>query len=176
MCGTMNSKLSGGDDEMKRLAAAAFEPRSLPGDYFAIQAQPIDLLELVRRVSGSSNGAIATFSGVVRDTFEGRNVLFLEYEAFEPMALRVLKEIAAELRALHDVGSVAIVHRTGRLRIGEVSVGIAVSAPHRGAALHACAEAIERVKARLPVWKKEFFEGGDTWRENDVRSGVSPRE
>jgi molybdopterin synthase catalytic subunit len=144
------------------------------GDLYGIQAEPIELAGLVAHVAGPPWGAVATFSGTVRDTFQGRRVLHLEYEAYESMALKVLREIGAGLRARFELGRIAIVHRTGRLGVGETSVAIAVSAPHRRAALDACREAIERVKAELPVWKKEFFEGGAVWRENDARSGVAP--
>jgi molybdopterin synthase catalytic subunit len=149
-------------------------PAGPPADHYAIQAAPIDLAELVARVGGPGFGAIATFSGTVRDSFEGRRVLHLEYEAYEAMALKVLGEIGAALRSRFDVGRLAIVHRTGRLEVGETSVAIAVSAPHRRAALAACDLAIERLKAELPVWKKEFFEDGAVWRENDERSGARP--
>jgi molybdopterin synthase catalytic subunit len=142
-------------------------------DFYAIQREPLDLTALAARVAGPPFGALATFSGTVRDTFQGRGVLYLEYEAYEPMALRVLGEIGVDLHARFAVGGIAIAHRTGRLEVGETSVAIAVSAPHRRAALEACAEAIERVKRSLPVWKKEFFEGGEVWRENERRVGVS---
>ena len=142
-------------------------------EHLRIQREPLDLAELVDLVRGPDCGAVATFSGTVRDSFEGRRVRFLEYEAYDAMALAVLREIESELRQRHAVSRIAIVHRVGRLEVGETSVAIAVGAPHRRAALAACAEAIESLKARLPVWKKEHFEGGEVWRENDVRSGVS---
>ena len=143
------------------------------GDRYGIQSDPIDLAELVRHVAGPSCGAVATFSGTVRDSFEGRRVRWLEYEAYEPMAREALERIGADLRRRHDVGRIAIVHRTGRLDVGETSVAIAVSAPHRRAALEACAEAIERLKSTLPVWKKEVFEGGEVWRENREAGGAA---
>ncbi len=146
----------------------------LPGDFHGVGPEPIDLTELCARVASPGCGATATFSGTVRDTFEGRRVRHLEYEAFEPLCRKVLADLTAELRARFDVGRVAIVHRTGRLQVGEASVAIAVSAPHRRAALDACSEAIERVKRDLPVWKKEVFEGGEVWRENEVGSGPAP--
>lgn len=148
---------------------------SQAADLYVLQREPIELAALVSRVTGPGLGAVATFSGTVRDSFQGRRVLHLEYEAYEPMALKVLREIGAGLRERYQIGSVAIAHRTGRLEVGETSVAIAVSAPHRRAALDACAQAIERLKAELPVWKKEFFADGAVWRENDVRSGVAPR-
>jgi molybdopterin synthase catalytic subunit len=143
-------------------------------DLYLLQSEPIELASLVSRVTGPGFGAVATFSGTVRDSFQGRGVLHLEYEAYEPMALKILREIGGGLRERYQIGRVAIAHRTGRLEVGETSVAIAVSAPHRRAALDACAEAIERLKAELPVWKKEFFADGAVWRENDIRSGVAP--
>ena len=157
------------------MAAYAAGGASEAADLYALQSEPIELAALVSRVTSPGFGAVATFSGTVRDSFQSRRVLHLEYEAYEPMALKVLREIGAGLRERYDVGRVAIAHRTGRLEVGETSVAIAVSAPHRHAALEACAAAIERLKAELPVWKKEFFEDGAVWRENDVRSGVTPR-
>ena len=151
---------------------ARSEAGSVEDDHYAIQAAAVDLAALVAAVAGPGFGAIATFSGTVRDSFEGRRVLHLEYEAYEAMALKVLREIGAALHERFDLGRVSIVHRTGRLEVGETSVAIAVSAPHRAAALAACALAIERLKAELPVWKKEFFEDGAVWRENETRSGV----
>lgn len=149
------------------------DAREAFGDFHAVGPDPIDLMDLCARVAGPGYGAVATFSGTVRDTFEGRPVRHLEYEAFEPMCLEILRSMTARLRARFDVGRVAIVHRTGRLEVGETSVAIAVSAPHRRAALEACSEAIEGVKRDLPVWKKEVFESGEVWRENEVPSAVS---
>lgn len=136
-------------------------------DFYAIQVEPLDLDALVADVAGPAYGAIATFVGTVRDSFAGREVRHLEYEAYEPMALRTLREIGMELRARHDLGRIAMAHRTGRLEVGEASVAIAVSAPHREAALAACRDAIERLKTSLPVWKKEVFADGEVWRENE---------
>jgi molybdopterin synthase catalytic subunit len=136
------------------------------GDWYAIQPEPIDPAAVWARVAAPDCGAVATFTGTVRDTFAGRPVVRLEYEAYGPMALQALREIGDDLRSRHELGRIAIVHRTGALEVGEVSVAIAVSAPHRRAALDACDEAIERLKAILPVWKKEVFEGGEEWREN----------
>ena len=135
-------------------------------DCYAIQTEPLDLATLCARVAGPGYGAIATFSGTVRDTFEGERVRHLEYEAYAPMALRVLREIGKALHAEFAIGRVAIAHRVGRLEVGETSVVIAVAAPHRQPALQACAAGIERLKASLPVWKKEVFEDGEVWREN----------
>jgi molybdopterin synthase catalytic subunit len=108
-------------------------------------------------------GAIATFLGTVRAQSRGRDVIALEYEAYEEMAEDAMAEIAEELRARYDLCKVAISHRVGRVEVGETSVAIAVSAPHRQDALAACTDAIEALKARVPLWKKEFYEGGEEW-------------
>ncbi len=113
----------------------------------------------------SISGAIATFHGIVRKPSRGRDILYLEYTAYEAMALKVLEQIGEEIYANMSVDKVLIVHRTGRLDIGETSILIAIAAPHRKAALEACSYAIERIKQILPVWKKEVWQGGEEWIE-----------
>jgi molybdopterin synthase catalytic subunit len=114
--------------------------------------------DLVKR---PTDGAVVTFDGIVRNNFDGRPVDYLEYEAYAAMAEKKLAEIAAEVRQKFAVGEVAMVHRIGRLEIGESSIVIAVAAPHRHAAFEACAYAMDRVKEDVPVWKKEFFADGE---------------
>ena len=118
-----------------------------------------------RRARGSRDeaGAIATFTGTVRNRSRDRDVLYLEYEAYEGMAEEMMAELAGELPARHELLAVAIHHRVGRVEIGEPSVVIAVSAPHRAAALAACKEAIDTLKGTVPLWKKEVYEGGEEW-------------
>jgi molybdopterin synthase catalytic subunit len=113
----------------------------------------------------SGAGAIATFTGLVRDHNQGRRVRFLEYEAYEPLALRALALIVDEARAAWPSVRLAIHHRIGRLELGEASVVIAAMSPHRADAFAACRYAIERVKQIVPIWKREHFEGGDVWLE-----------
>ena len=108
-------------------------------------------------------GAIATFTGTTRVQSRGRTVLHLDYEAYEEMAEQVITQIADELKRSYDLCEIAIHHRTGRVDIGEASVMIAVSAPHRQDALAACKDAIDTLKSRVPLWKKEFYEGGEEW-------------
>ncbi len=108
-------------------------------------------------------GAIATFIGTTRVHSRGRKVTHLEYEAYAGMAENVMAEIADELKGRYDLIEIAIHHRTGRVEIGQPSVAIAVSAPHRGDALAACKEAIDTLKERVPLWKKEVYEGGEAW-------------
>jgi molybdopterin synthase catalytic subunit len=117
------------------------------------------------RAISPADGAACLFVGVVRNDNAGRRVLHLEYEAYEEMALAALRGIEAEARRRFPVSDVRIVHRLGRLEIGEASVAIAVSSPHRAEAFDACRYAIETLKRTVPIWKKEFFEGGEVWIE-----------
>ena len=114
-------------------------------------------------VASDEAGAIATFTGTVRRHSRGREVLALEYEAYAEMAEQVLAEVAAELRERYEISAVAIHHRIGRVELGEASVVIAVAGPHRADALSACRDAIDALKDRVPVWKKELYEGGEEW-------------
>src|SRR5438552_7937433 len=124
---------------------------------------PLDVAAVVREVESPEAGAIASFVGTVRRRSRGRDVLHLEYEAFEEMAEEMLERLAAELTERHGLCGVAVHHRLGRVEIGEASVAIAVSAPHRSAALDACREAIETLKTSIPLWKKEVYAGGEEW-------------
>ena len=133
------------------------------GGSFRLTADPIDLAAVVADAANEEAGAIATFVGTTRAHSRGRTVDHLEYEAYEGMAEQEMERLAAELRARHDLCRVAIAHRIGRVEIGETSVAIAVSAPHRAAALAACAEAIDTLKQTVPLWKKEVYEGGEEW-------------
>jgi molybdopterin synthase catalytic subunit len=133
------------------------------GGSFRLSAKPLSLDAAVREVASDEAGAIATFTGTVRRRSRDRTVLYLEYEAYEGMAEDVMADLAAELRARHDLHAVAIHHRVGRVEIGEPSVVIAVSAAHRTAALAACREAIDRLKETVPLWKKEVYDGGEEW-------------
>ena len=133
------------------------------GGDFRLTETPLSLDTVVREVQRDEAGAIATFLGTVRNRSRGRNVLYLEYEAYEGMAEETMTELARELTARHELLAVAIHHRVGRVEIGEPSVAIAVSAPHRAAALAACQEAIDTLKQTVPLWKKEVYEGGEEW-------------
>ena len=133
------------------------------GGAFQLTDQPIDPSSVVDEVADPQAGAVATFLGATRVESRGRTVHYLDYEAYGGMAEKVMAELAEELKAKHDLCAVAITHRTGRVEIGEISVAIAVSAPHRAAALAACAEAIDTLKETVPLWKKEVYEGGEEW-------------
>jgi molybdopterin synthase catalytic subunit len=125
--------------------------------------EPIDVPAVLAQVERPEAGAIASFVGTVRASSRDRNVVHLEYEAYEGMAEEVMGQLAAALKVKYDLCEVAITHRVGRVGIGEASVAIAISAPHRQDALAACAEAIDTLKHTVPLWKKEVYEGGEEW-------------
>jgi molybdopterin synthase catalytic subunit len=133
------------------------------GGAFRLSGEPLSLDAVVDEVRSDQAGAIATFIGTTRLQSRGRSVLHLDYEAYEEMAEQVMAQIAAELKGRYDLCEIAIHHRTGRVEIGEASVVIAVSAPHRREALAACKDAIDTLKEQVPLWKKEFYEGGEDW-------------
>ena len=133
------------------------------GGAFVLSEQPLSLEAVVEQVASEEAGAVATFVGTTRVHSRGRVVTHLEYEAYEGMAEQVMAAIAEELRARYELCEIAIHHRIGRVGIGERSVVIAVSAPHRRDALAACKDAIDTLKQRVPLWKKEVYEGGEEW-------------
>jgi molybdopterin synthase catalytic subunit/molybdopterin converting factor small subunit len=133
------------------------------GGAFRLSAEPLSLDAVVDEVRSDAAGAIATFTGTTRVQSRGRSVIHLDYEAYEEMAEQVIARIAVELKGRYDLCEIAIHHRTGRVDIGEASVVIAVSAPHRQDALAACKDAIDTLKKRVPLWKKEFYEDGEEW-------------
>jgi len=133
------------------------------GGAFRVTEEQLSLQAVVDEVSDESAGAVATFVGTVRRESRGRTVLYLEYEAYAEMAEDVMAQIASDLEQRYDLWAVAIRHRVGRVEIGEASVAIAVSAPHRQDALAACKDAIDTLKQTVPLWKKEVYEGGEEW-------------
>ena len=137
-------------------------------DIIALLHEPIDPVGLAAFVRGDADGAIVIFDGFVRDHSKNRRTLYLEYEAYEPMALAKIEEIAAHLHETFPIHRVVMVHRLGRLEIGETSVYIAVSAAHRAAALDACRYAIDTLKRTVPIWKKECFEDGSVWADGEL--------
>jgi len=124
--------------------------------------------------STPADGAVCLFVGVVRNENQGRPVLHLEYEAYEEMALPLLEEIAAETARRYPVTGVRLVHRLGRLGVGEVSVAVAVSSPHRAEAFAACRFAIDNLKAKVPIWKKEFYADGSAWLDGPGADAAGP--
>ena len=137
-------------------------------DKFELVREVIDTAALVQHVRAGQDGAIVAFDGFVRNQSHGRMTRYLEYEAYEPMALGKMKEIAAQIHEQFRIDRVVMVHRLGRLEIGETSVFIAVSAPHRGAAFDACRFAIDTLKKTVPIWKKEYFADGAVWADGEL--------
>jgi MoaE-MoaD fusion protein len=130
--------------------------------------EPIDSEAVVRKLQQPSDGAVVIFTGVVRNSTRGRRTLYLDYEAYEAMALPQMESLAAEAAQRFAVRGVSIVHRLGRLEIGEASVLIVVAAAHRGAAFDACRWLIDTLKKTVPIWKKEFFEDGAVWADGEA--------
>ena len=125
--------------------------------------EPLDPEVVTRKVVKDTNGAVVTFLGTTRDNFEGKRVVTLEYEAFEEMAVKKLEEIRQGLMAEFQIEDIAIAHRIGRVDIGQISLVVAVASPHRKEAFLACHEAVDRLKATVPIWKKEIYEDGSRW-------------
>ena len=139
---------------------------------YRITTEKINAEELARALQTASDGAVVTFEGVVRNHSNGQRTLYLEYEAYEPMAVRKMEEIGAEAKSRFGINSVGIIHRIGRLEIGETSVAIVVAAAHRRPAFEACHYLIDRLKQVVPIWKKEYFENGAAWAEGEGRRQV----
>ncbi len=132
-------------------------------DFFELTTEPIDVGETARRFVPNDCGATVTLDGYVRQFTKGKETLYLEYEAYEPMALKEMEKIIAQARRQFEISLVGIVHRLGKLEIGETSVVISVAAPHRRAAFEACEWLIKELKRTVPIWKKEIYAGGETW-------------
>jgi molybdopterin synthase catalytic subunit len=137
-------------------------------DLYQLVREPFDIAALARHVRGAEDGAIVAFDGFVRNQSHNRPTLYLDYEAYESMALAKMREIGAQLHEKYRIHRVAIAHRLGRLQIGETSVFIAISAPHRAAAFDACRFAIDTLKRTVPIWKKEYFEDGAVWADGEL--------
>jgi molybdopterin synthase catalytic subunit len=145
------------------------------GNFFALTRQPIDTRAVVQRLVRGEDGAVVDFQGVVRNNTKGRATRYLEYECYEAMAVRMMARIGGEIHASHAIGRIAMVHRLGRMEIGEASVAVVVTAPHRKPAFEAALEGINRLKKLVPIWKKEHFVDGEVWVEGDWDDSVLPR-
>ncbi|MDR3717729.1 MAG: molybdenum cofactor biosynthesis protein MoaE [Bryobacteraceae bacterium] len=145
------------------------------GHFFALTRHAIDARHLARRLLRGEDGAAVTFEGVTRNNSKGRPTLYLDYECYEAMAIRVMAQIGQELARAYAIDRIAMAHRLGRVEIGEASVVIVVTAAHRKPAFEACSEAITRLKKLVPIWKKEHFEDGAVWVEGDWDESVSHR-
>ncbi len=126
---------------------------------------PLDIEAITKAIQKPDDGAVVVFEGVVRNESRGKSVRFLDYDAYEPMALKKLEEIGADAKGRFDIRDIAIVHRLGHMEIGECSVAIVVASAHRGPAFDACRFAIDTIKQIVPIWKKEFFDDGEVWVE-----------
>ena len=144
-------------------------------DFFELTTDPIDVGAVARRVILPQCGATVTLDGYAREWTKGRRTLYLVYEAYAPMAISELKRLGPQAREKFDIAHIGIVHRTGRLEIGETSVVISVSAPHRRAAFEACEWAIRELKRTVPIWKKEVFEDGEVWVEGEASADYTDR-
>jgi molybdopterin synthase catalytic subunit len=158
----VNKEYADPDRELEDGDEVALIP-PVSGGAFRLSSAPLSLEAAVDEVRSDQAGAIATFVGTTRAQARGRTVVRLDYEAYEEMAEQVMAQIAAELVGRYELCAIAIHHRTGRVDVGEPSVVIAVSAPHRQDALAACKDAIDTLKERVPLWKKEVYEGGEEW-------------
>lgn len=137
------------------------------GHYFALTRQAIDTRSLIAQVLTGAEGAVVTFEGTVRNHTKGRSTLCMDYECYESMALKTMARIGAEIAAARPVGRIVMVHRLGRMLIGETSVAVIVTAPHRRPAFEAALEGINRLKKLVPIWKKEHFVDGEVWVEGE---------
>jgi len=138
-----------------------------PDDFFEITREPLDVGAIARRVVPETCGAIVTLDGFVRQYTKGRETLYLEYEGYEPMALKEMEKLIARAREQFEIAHVSIVHRLGKIEIGETSVVISVAAPHRRSAFEACEWLIKELKRTVPIWKKEVYSDGENWVEGE---------
>lgn len=132
-------------------------------DFCELTTEPLDITSISRRVVPPECGATVTLDGYVRQWTKGKETLYLEYEAYEPMAIKEMEKLVAQAKEQFEIANIGIVHRLGRMEIGETSVVIAVAAPHRKAAFAACEWLIKELKRTVPIWKKEFYANGEVW-------------
>lgn len=167
----LSTLLAEGDEVafLPPVSGGALEPNEIheAGNYFALTRHAIDTRAIVARIQTGAEGAAVTFEGTVRNNTNGRLTLCLDYECYEPMALKMIARIGGEIAVTHAVSRVAIVHRLGRMLIGETSVAVIVTAPHRRPAFDAALEGINRLKKLVPIWKKEHFADGEVWVEGE---------
>jgi molybdopterin synthase catalytic subunit/molybdopterin converting factor small subunit len=143
-----------------------------PGHFFALTREPIDTAAIAKQLLQGLDGAMVNFEGVVRNNTKGRPTEYLDYECYEPMAIKTLAEIGRELAGAHAISRIAMVHRLGRMQVGETSVAVMVTAPHRKPAFEAALDGINRLKRTVPIWKKEHFTDGEIWVEGEWDESV----
>jgi molybdopterin synthase catalytic subunit len=151
--------VSGGGVQSDTLTISRF------GELYQITRDSIDAQKIARQLLRGEDGAICVFEGVVRNNSKGKRTLYLEYEGYEPMALKKLEEIGIFVKQAWDIDGIAMIHRLGHLDVGETSVAVIVTSGHRRAAFDACHYSIDKLKKVVPIWKKEFFEDGEIWIE-----------
>ena len=142
------------------------------GNFFALTRHVIDSKAVVNRILRGDDGAYVDFVGVVRNNTKGRRTLYLDYECYEAMAIQVMATLGREIKASHSIGRIAMIHRLGRMEIGEASVAVIVTSPHRKPAFDAALEGINRLKKTVPIWKKEYFADGEVWVEGEWDDSV----
>ena len=155
--------VSGGSGTFANSGPFTHEIADPDGHFFALTREPIDGTALARRLVRGEDGAFVNFEGVTRNNTKGRSTRYLDYECYEPMAVKMMAEIGREIASSHAISRIAMVHRLGRVEISETSVAIVVTAPHRKPAFDAALEGINRLKRTVPVWKKEYFADGEVW-------------
>jgi len=165
---TWRAPLASGDEVAFLPPVSGGQQVAVDEDIFQIVWDAIRPQEIIANLKRPEDGALVVFDGFVRNNLKGKRTLYLEYQAYETMALAKMREIGTEIRAKFSIHRLAMVHRLGRLEIGETSVFIAVSAAHRGAAFDACRYGIDTLKRVVPIWKKEYFVGGAVWAEGEL--------
>jgi molybdopterin converting factor subunit 1 len=171
----VNQEIANASTPLRDGDEVAFMPPVSGGagnDFYLITRDPISASDLSKSLRAANDGAVVIFEGFVRNHSHGRATLYLEYEAYEPMAIRKMEELGAEAKQKFAIDGIAVIHRLGRLEIGETSVAIIVTAEHRRPAFEACQYAINRLKQIVPVWKKEYFADGAVWAEGEGQTRI----
>ena len=171
----VNEEIAKGSTPLRDGDEVAFMPPvsgGAGGDFFRITRSPISASDLAIQLRAAKDGAVVIFEGIVRNHSRGRATLYLEYEAYEPMAIRKMEELGREAKQKFAIDGIGMIHRLGRLEIGETSVAIIVTAEHRRAAFEACQYAIDRLKQIVPIWKKEYFADGAVWAEGEGQTRI----
>jgi MoaE-MoaD fusion protein len=174
----LSTKLADGDEVafLPPVSGGIAEPAAVQiadgGHYFALTRHAIDTRALVAHLQTGAEGAVVTFEGTVRNNTKGRPTLCLDYDCYEPMALKTMAQIGREIAQSYAVERVCVVHRLGRMLVGETSVAVIVTAPHRRPAFEAALEGINRIKKLVPIWKKEHFADGEVWVEGEWDANV----
>lgn len=171
----VNQEIAKGSTPLRDGDEVAFMPQvsgGAGGDFYRITRSPISASDLANQLRAPEDGAVVIFEGIVRNHSRGRATLYLEYEAYEPMAIRKMEELGCEAKQKFPIDGIGMIHRLGRLEIGETSVAIIVTAEHRRAAFEACQYAIDRLKQIVPIWKKEYFADGAVWAEGEGQTRI----